>query len=274
MAIAYSNIADKWTVASNNSWIYSNKVTDTLTGGVVGYGVNRNGDYFGGVGVDYGTGGSASVIYGINGVETNNIYGYKLPHEDIKYTTLGEYQFNCTPTAGQYYSNVVFNNSITIDSRAVYNIENCVFVNNFNTGLINEWTVTPDGFSAVPTKRAKLRMNLVPVIRSRANPVIAAGNESVALETLHQIVTETEFRKYLKYGFVLVKGASGATYQIFRNKSHTRVFVGGKLVEEICVRIKDAAVPPTDNVIAFLTMISAGDEEAFKKCGNVYRMAA
>ena len=76
----------------------------------------------------------------------------------------------------------------------------------------------------------------------------------------------------MKYGFVLIEGKSGKTYQIFRNAYHTKVWKGGKLIEEVCVRIKsNLKVPPTDNVIAFRTMIRI-DEEEFRKIGNVYKM--
>jgi len=110
------------------------------------------------------------------------------------------------------------------------------------------------------------------MIKSRAQLFEAhSKNEWVALDSLREMISETDIRKYLKYGFVLVRGASGDTYQIFRSGSHTKVWRGGKVVEEICVRIRDLSVPQTDNVIAFKTMIEA-DEEEFKKLGNVYKM--
>ena len=97
-------------------------------------------------------------------------------------------------------------------------------------------------------------------------------NEQIAMETLREMVTELEFRKYLKYGFVLVPGRSGDVFQVFRNKSHTRVWRNGEVIEEICVRINSKIkVPLTDNVIAFKTMIEA-DEHEFKKIGNIYKM--
>lgn len=96
--------------------------------------------------------------------------------------------------------------------------------------------------------------------------------ENVALETLREMITEAVFRKYLKYGYVVVKGASGDYYQIFRNRSHTRVWRGGKIIEEVCVRIADTSIPATDSVIAFITMIKASEED-FKKSGNVYKLA-
>jgi len=95
-------------------------------------------------------------------------------------------------------------------------------------------------------------------------------NEMVAIETLREAISETEFRRYIKYGFILVKAKSGDTYQVFRNRSHTKIWRGGKLIEEICVRIADRQIPPTDNVIAFKTMIEI-DEEEFKKSGNRFK---
>ena len=131
------------------------------------------------------------------------------------------------------------------------------------------------------SKRRKLRMNLVPVVKCRNVDTMVSSKEKpeelMAMEALREVVTEAEFRKYLKYGFVLVKGRSGATYQVYRNRSHVKVWVDGKVVEEICVYLKGLengkAAPATDKVIAFKTMIEA-DEEEFKKLGNRYRMAA
>ncbi len=117
------------------------------------------------------------------------------------------------------------------------------------------------------------RRNLAINIRSRANPISnIPENEQIAIETLREEITEAEFRKYIKYGFVLVKGQSGKIYQVYRNRSHTRVWKAGKIIEEVCVRIKDSNIPPTDNVIAFLNMIQI-DEEEFRKMGNIYNMS-
>jgi len=128
--------------------------------------------------------------------------------------------------------------------------------------------------SSKDIKRTRLKSNLIVVKNSRANyNGDVAPNEQIALDTLREVVTEYEFRKYLKYGFVLVKGKSGDTYQIFRNKSHTKVWRDGRVIEEICVRIADAMVPKTDNVIAFKAIIET-DEVSFKKMGNVYKFKA
>jgi hypothetical protein len=119
----------------------------------------------------------------------------------------------------------------------------------------------------------KLKSNLTIAIKSRADlPNTSDPAERTAMETLRESISETEFRKYLRYGFVLVKGKSGDTFQIFRNRSHTKVWRNGKVIEEVCVRIHyDQKVPPTDNVIAFRSIIQA-DEESFRKLGNVFKM--
>jgi len=119
---------------------------------------------------------------------------------------------------------------------------------------------------------AYLRKQLIVCVKSRACPIAGIDErEAKAIETLREMISETEYRKYIKYGFILVRGHSGAVYQIFREKSHTKVWEKGKLIEEICVRISDHDIPPTDNVIAFKVLIETS-EDLFRKRGNVYNM--
>jgi hypothetical protein len=99
---------------------------------------------------------------------------------------------------------------------------------------------------------------------------VDARAEKVALETLRDMITEQEFRHYLRYGFLTVRGSSGRVYQIPRDGQHTKIWERGKLIEEVCVRINGVKVPPTDNVIAFKVMIES-NEEMFKSLGNVYK---
>ena len=119
--------------------------------------------------------------------------------------------------------------------------------------------------------------NLTINVKTRVSSMLltkVSAEEMVALETLREMVSESEFRKYVKDGFILVRGDSGRVYQVFRNRHHSIVWYRGKVVEEVCVRIRsDLNVPPTDNVIAFKVMIEANEEE-FRNQGNVYRMAA
>lgn len=144
----------------------------------------------------------------------------------------------------------------------------------------------PDGSLGVEARPVELRQEMtVPIymghyfqghiiVRKTRGELVhnVSQNEMTAIDTLREMISEREYRRYINYGFILVQGKSGATYQVFRNKSHTKVWKGGKLIEEVCVRLKDFRLPPTDNVIAFKTMIEI-DEAEFKKAGNVYKMS-
>jgi hypothetical protein len=114
-----------------------------------------------------------------------------------------------------------------------------------------------------------LRKNLIISIKSRACPIPNVSNaEQTAIQTLREMISESEYRRYIKDGFILVKGDSGNIYQIFRDKSHTKVWKNGKVIKEVCVRLK-GNIPLTDNVIAFKIMVETSEKIFFEK-GNVY----
>lgn len=151
--------------------------------------------------------------------------------------------------------------------RVVIELETC-----FYTYLNNHGTVEEDPYDIL-NKRQQFKNNLIVSVDSRARPIKRVpDNEQVAIETLREIITEAEYRKYVTHGFILVKGRSGRVYQIFRDKDHTKVWEKGQLVEEVCVRLeRGSGVPLTDNVIAFRTMVLYSENE-FRKLGNVYNM--
>jgi hypothetical protein len=175
----------------------------------------------------------------------------------------------------QQQTNFGYTNTTTINN-------NSIFVNGTNTTYYPFTFDTDNNICAYDSesykkeaKKQKLKSNLLIFVKSRASNDFLKNmpeNEKTALETLREEVSEIEFRRYLKYGFVLVRSKSGKTYQVFRNRSHTKVWFNGKVIEEVCVRIKDSNIPLTDNVIAFKTLIEF-DEEEFKKLGNVFKMA-
>lgn len=135
-------------------------------------------------------------------------------------------------------------------------------------------TEIPFEYSLKLVREYKIRNNLgvTILVKSRADDFRnTPKNEWYAIDTLREMITEAEFRKYMAHGFILVKGQSGHVYQIFRCRKHTRVWENGEVVEEVCVRIKDRRIPPTDSVIAFKILIET-DEDTFKKLGNVYNM--
>jgi hypothetical protein len=122
--------------------------------------------------------------------------------------------------------------------------------------------------------KSKLKSNLRIHVKSRARFYQTfPRNEWTAIETLREMITEKDFRKFLRYGFILVRGQSGRVYQVFRDRCHTKVWENGRVVEEVCVYLKDGKIPLTDKLIAFKTIIETSEEE-FRRLGNVYKMAA
>lgn len=108
-------------------------------------------------------------------------------------------------------------------------------------------------------------------VKTHCEPVRAASpEEQCALDTLHEMISEYDFRKYLKCGYILVRGKSGDVYQVFKGPNRkTKIWRCGILIEEVCVYLKEKA-PPTDQVIAFKTIIETS-EEHFLSLGNRFK---
>jgi hypothetical protein len=196
---------------------------------------------------------------------------YTLPVNSVEYTpTTDEYAIGgiTVPVGYPYFgeaSNLQFGSMIN-----KYVLNDVRFTTSLTTNLTMDGTVYwGENF---PSKRSQLRSNLVIVVKSRACPIQGASpEEQIALETLRELISESDYRKYIKHGFLMVRGSDGDMYQVYRERSHTKVWRDGKVIEEICVRIKDGNVPPTDNVIAFRTLIQI-NAEAFKEMGNRFPM--
>lgn len=119
--------------------------------------------------------------------------------------------------------------------------------------------------------------NLTIFVKSHSKPIgWVSGPEQIALETLRESLTEDDYRRYMKNGFLNVTGRSGRTYQIPRGSGyspHVVVWERGKKVAEICSYLKDNQAPPTDRVIAFKAIIEADEQELWQR-GNVFKYQA
>jgi hypothetical protein len=173
-------------------------------------------------------------------------------------TDFGSDNFSVGVKWGVNYRCEYSNTPLTVDNNGLYQ-----YIYNDNSPYAF--------FDATAQKRNRIKSKLTIIIKSRAQELCTIpDNEWVAMQTLREMITEADYRKYIKDGFITIRGQSGKIYQIFRNKSHTKVYFKGELIEEICVRLKSNA-PPTDSVIAFKTMIEV-DEESFAVLGNRYNM--
>jgi hypothetical protein len=208
---------------------------------------------------------TATTVYDINfdpGSGTSSTYGNLLWNN--LYTL--PFNYNCTTNS---VSTPQINNDLTyLPTRKLTYIPA-----NIVQGLYVTYDYTVP-LSQKYAKQARIRSNLSPIVKSRASSIDKAflDREHLALETLRELISEEEYRRYLKYGFVIITGASGDQYQIFRDRSHTKVWRKGQLVEEVCLRLSDDKIPSTDKVLTLKTMIEADEEQEFLKAGNRYRM--
>lgn len=94
----------------------------------------------------------------------------------------------------------------------------------------------------------------------------ATPEEITALQLLRQLVGQDEFRRYLKYGFVMVRGQSGLRYQIQRGRHVVSVWNERGRVDGICVYLS-GDYPPTDDTIARMLMAERDELELWRR-GN------
>jgi len=119
--------------------------------------------------------------------------------------------------------------------------------------------------------RQQLRQKLMPQLLFRRFGVgkSSKDSEKKAREALRAIIGDIRFRRYLKHGFITIKGQSGLIYQVFPGTTMTRVWKEGKPLEKLCVVFCDSSVPPTDSVIMRLLMILDSEEE-FRKQAHTF----
>jgi len=176
-----------------------------------------------------------------------------------------------TPNNNQY----VWATSIDLDLSA------SAIKNDYSTDMqVNPvtWVNSEYLYIKPPTKKElfqqMLKQKLAPQILFKRNglSIPLKDPEKRARETLKEIIGEQRFNRYLKHGFLTLKGQSGLIYQIFPGQQMTQAWKNGQLLERLCVVFVDSSLPPTDSVI--MRMLSILDsEEEFRKRANVFPIA-
>jgi len=106
--------------------------------------------------------------------------------------------------------------------------------------------------------------------RHRADFTKVTQPEMVALQLLKKMLSVDEWKRYLKYGFVMVHSSkTGLTYQIFRGGGHILVTRRGKKLGELCIHLRERT-PPTDRVIAYKVMLECSETQVWEEAGIHY----
>ena len=116
-------------------------------------------------------------------------------------------------------------------------------------------------------RRQQMRDRMAGDNRKTYRPLRTAEfNELKAQETLRDMISESDWRKYVTNGYVMVKGQSTKWYQVFRDR-RLAVYEGGKKICELCIHSQNC--PPTDHVINMKTLLEL-DEGAVWAGSNAY----
>lgn len=97
----------------------------------------------------------------------------------------------------------------------------------------------------------------------------ASPAEITALQLLRQMVSQADFRHYLRHGFVSVRGDSGLIYQVDR-KQRISVWDRGERVASLCVHLRGRTLPPTDEVVAKVVMIECDEADIWKRANVMW----
>lgn len=111
--------------------------------------------------------------------------------------------------------------------------------------------------------KRKVQAQLASSQRKRNALVVvqATPAELKARDTLRDMLSEAEWRRYVTNSFIMVKGASGKFYQIFANHNSERIRVYEKNahIANLCIH-SDSECPPTDHVIAMKIQVELDED--------------
>ncbi len=147
-----------------------------------------------------------------------------------------------------------------------------------DNATVSMWRLTDHGSVSGIRTRVDPRAAIQGIIRSRQSPCIHTCRRPVrtasdirekrARETLLKVLGESQFRSFLRNGFVTVRGKSGKVYTIHPGSKFTDVYQNGKQIEKLCV-IMAGDFPPTDSLIMRFLLI-LNDENEFRKISKVW----
>lgn len=127
------------------------------------------------------------------------------------------------------------------------------------------------------SKEEQVKQRLKNAIKRRLSPeerrtreflaALRTPQEQKARDTLRDMISEADWRRYVTNAFLMVRGPSNKWYQIFANGSRPNVYERGQKVATLCIHTSSEC-PPSDHVINLKLLIEL-DEAALWKGSNV-----
>jgi hypothetical protein len=128
------------------------------------------------------------------------------------------------------------------------------------------WTLTGSWIAPVEEKEKIPRNHRAQPLRSYKKDQLFSDvpqEELIALQLLKKIVEPAEFKRYLKHGFINVRGKSGLIYQVPRS-GQVIVWDNGTMIASLCIHV-GRGIPPSDEVVAKMLIIEGHEPDIWHK---------
>ena len=152
----------------------------------------------------------------------------------------------------------------TAGSTWTINVNDAIIAGAANTGYFTHGQDTP---LTLAKRRIKRQLTQEGLCQRRFLEALRGPEEQKARNTLRDMISEQEWRRYVTNAFLMVRGSSGRWYQVFADQRHTQVFERGKNIAGLCIH-SDRTCPPSDHVIN-LKLLVEFDEPALWAGANV-----
>ena len=233
--------------------------------------------------LDITTGGS-NFFFSPTATTAGNLTVSGILSNGITSTATTSNHINIVPTSGNTLSGNIYLSTGDIVSgnvRIASATTGTISVTDTNVFTVYEnglYSVTTGGdltaiYKTNPVKEI-IKDNLLIRVKHRGSGILGKWSleEQRAQDTLRDMLTEKDWRRYVTNGFIMVRGASNNWYQIFSSREKIRVYRDGKITHKICIHSDDKC-PPTDHVINMKVMVEL-DEISLWDSGNVYSTVA
>lgn len=191
---------------------------------------------------------------------TSGIFSGTVCDADAGTAILNEYHGVDWANAGTF--TVTNSGAITIPVGTTITIQGGSYYSASNT--VNVWAPiwAPAEPAPLNHRGAPVRSHFKDSQFSNAHPA-----ELIALQLLRKMIPAEDFRRYLRHGFVTVRGASGLCYQIPRD-GLIIVWDRGERLCSLCIHMQDRAIPPTDEVVAKMLIVECDEPDIWKRANK------
>lgn len=184
----------------------------------------------------------------------------------------GQFNYTVTMGAGSASSMLgyqVYSNGVSIPISISGGAGTTFTIDGGGQVVYGQWQPISKEEQAKQFVKNEMRRRLTPQQTRQRNYLAAlkSPEEQKARDSLRDIITEQEWRRYVTNGFLMVRGDSGRHYQIFADGRRPFVFQAGEKIASLCIHTSGEC-PPSDHVINMKLLVEM-DETSIWQGSNI-----